>query len=108
MWFSVRCVFDHGNGLYEERLTIWQAGSFEAAVELAEVEAREYGEMLDATYVGLAQAYALAEDQLRPATEVFSLMRASNLPADAYVARFFDTGTERQAPLEVADDDRFS
>jgi hypothetical protein len=96
-WYGVRCLFEHAayaGHSYEERVTLWPAGSPDEAIELAEVEAEEYAEALTATrYLGLAQAYAMA-DTLGRGAEVFSLIRDSGLEADAYVNAFFATGAE--------------
>lgn len=98
-WIAVRCIFRttwEGAQMYEERLTLWKATDVERAIELAEREAATYAEdSIDAEYVGLAQAYVLVDEPCEGA-EVFSLIRASTLDPDAYVDRFFDTGTERQ------------
>lgn len=83
---------------YEERITIWQAGSFDDAIELAEVDARRYADHVGGEYAGLAQAYELL-DSPRHGAEVFSLIRTSPLPRDAYLDRFFDTGSEHQQPI---------
>ena len=82
-WFAVRCMFSIGafsapraRG-YEERITLWRAGSFEAAVEMAEAEASQYAATvpdLETEYLGLAQALRLFDDPDHGA-EVFSLMR---------------------------------
>ena len=105
-WFAVRCLFQHAaeaddNGVYEERITLWSATSFEEAIAKAEAEAAEYAAILDSppsSYVGLAQAYMLA-DQLEDGAEIFSLARKSELAPDEYLNAFFDTGTERQTSL---------
>src|SRR5436305_9830566 len=67
--YAVRCVFrsqatsDVGEGrFYEERVTLWRAASFEQAVERAETEANEYGELVSAEYLGLAQVFQLGVD----------------------------------------------
>jgi GH15 family glucan-1,4-alpha-glucosidase len=101
-WFAVRCVFafpDDGDQptTYEERVTLWRCSEFADAFELAEADAAVYAETLDCTYVGLAQAYALADEPGHGA-EVFSLMRDSDLSSDDYVEKFFATATERQQP----------
>lgn len=84
---------------YEERLTLWAVPDFDAAVEAAESEARDYADGIpECTYAGLAQAYHLAESPGHGA-EVFSLMRDSPLPAEEYLTTFFDTGTERQGDI---------
>jgi hypothetical protein len=101
-WFSVRCVLRSsvdGHRVYEERVTLWQAHDFDQAVALAEAEAGDYAEAIDAEYIGLAQAYRLP-DAPGHGAEVFSLCRDSELPPDEYVDRFFDTGAERQRNVE--------
>jgi hypothetical protein len=101
-WYSVRCVirlpFSNGDtdSIYEERITVWRAASFADAISHAEREAADYAAPLNGEYVGLAQAYHMF-DELLDGAEVFSLMRRSNLDADDYVARFFETGDEREA-----------
>jgi hypothetical protein len=99
-WFSVRCVFhwvDWEGEPYEERITLWQAASLDDAIELAEQEARRYESDTGVRYVGLAQAYALGVPELTGGTEIFSLLRDSDLTPDDYVTAFFATGREHQA-----------
>lgn len=95
-WYAVRCVFRHGPlGVYEERVTLWTAGSPDEAIARAEAEAVDYCAGLDGVeYVRFAETYALVTAP-GEGTEVFSLMRESSLPPDAYVERFFATGAER-------------
>ena len=101
-WFAVRCVFRTASddGLFEERVTLWRADSFDAAVARAEEEARRYAVDLSMRYLGLAQAYRLS-DQPDDGAEVFSLVRMSDLDDKAYLDTFFDTGTERQRDTAV-------
>jgi hypothetical protein len=96
-WFAVRCVVHHSDlGVYEERVTLWQAASFDEAIGLAEDDARNYAQDLDsASYAGLAQAYELYDPPGHGA-EIYSLMRKSALPPAEYLTAFFDTGSERQ------------
>lgn len=103
-WYAVRCIVQLGRpagahaNAYEERITLWQAESFDHAIERAESEAREYASTVPdspGTYLGLAQAYRLS-DQPADGAEVFSLIRDSKHKAQAYLDRFFDSGTERQ------------
>lgn len=111
-WYSVRCVFEMRKGPswtprkddlreYEERITIWRAESFEAAIARAEADAREYASNIEVEYVGLAQAYALDEDvhTVAEGTEVFSLIRTDNRAPAEYLDRYFDTGSEYQQTL---------
>lgn len=100
-WYAVRCVFQCGDAAsftYEERITLWQAASFDEAIALAESEAQEHAAVVGFRFVGLAQAYAVA-DEIGHGAEVYSLMRDSELPADDYLAAFFDTGSERQGTV---------
>jgi hypothetical protein len=102
-WYSVRCLFQSPQDAgfsYEERVTLWIAGSFDQAMELAEAEALRYAaDVSDETsrteYVGPAQSYWVADDPGHGA-EVFSVIRDSELAADDYVARFLSTGGEHQ------------
>ncbi len=106
-WFAVRCVFRSGwsSGtslpVYEERVTVWRATSVEEAVERAETEAEAYAATIEEapdTYLGLAQAYRL-DDQPSDGSEVFSLLRESDLEPEDYLNAFFDTGAERTREL---------
>lgn len=101
--FSVRCIFrwepspeQERKFLYEERITLWQAEDIDAAVELAEREARRYAEENEVEYLEYWQVYALFEEVGANALEVFSLLRESDLEPAEYLDAFFDTGLERQ------------
>jgi hypothetical protein len=96
-WYSVRCVFkDDKVGAYEERITLWQAETFDEAIAHAEEDAREYASTLHMEYLDFAQAYWLPDDAVSNGSEVFSLMRDSDLEPREYLDQFFDTGTEYQ------------
>ena len=99
-WYAVRSLFqitDDGGTAYEERITLWQAGSVDQAVEKARGEAEQYADFAGLAYLpGFAQAYPLADSPPRDGAEVFSLIRDSALPPQPYVERFFSTGQERQ------------
>jgi hypothetical protein len=105
-WYAVRCVFQHPprhdmtkRCLYEERITIWKAKSFEEAIEKAELEAKAYAEP-DSKYLGLAQGYNLFGKALKSGAEVFSLMRDSNYSPKKYLDTYFDNGSERQGSID--------
>ena len=92
--------------LYEERITAWNADSIEAAIDLAEKEAKEYA---DDGYDGdealdLFQGYWLFDETnlIADGTEVFSLLRESDLEPVSYINQFFDTGYERQGRYSPA------
>lgn len=107
-WYSVRCVFqlnEFSESPYEERITLWRADDFDTAIELAEAEALDYIEDTTSTYLGLAQCFYLGDDiqQIHSGTEVYSLMRDSQLSPDQYLDTFFDTGTEHQRRADDSD-----
>jgi hypothetical protein len=66
---------------------------------LAEAEAENYAETLDYGYLGLAQAYQLA-DEIGHEAEVYPLVRNSHLAAEEYVTGFFDTGLKHQENVD--------
>lgn len=109
-WFAVRCIFAKGwpaeaEATFEERVTLWRANSLDEAIERAETEARAYASVIEDapdTYLGLAQAYRLA-DEPSDGAEVFSLIRRSELGHDDYLDAFFATGFEYER--DEADDD---
>src|SRR3979490_228378 len=90
-WFAVRHVIKNEDA-YEERITLWRAASFQDAIARAEAEAATYA-WEGTEPLRLYQAYQLAG---APADggEVFSLIRRSGLPANAYLDSFFSTGSE--------------
>ncbi|MEM8885327.1 MAG: DUF4288 domain-containing protein [Planctomycetota bacterium] len=104
-YFSARLVFVHvdlppkveDGKVYEERIVLLRAESFEAAIELAEECAHAYCEGLDGVEpLDLVQVYELADDPEEDGAEIYSLMRSSPLPPADYLDRFFDTGDEHQ------------
>jgi hypothetical protein len=96
-WYSVRCVFQATDRpAYEERTTLWQTDSIDAAIRMAEEEAADYEQGSGFRYVGLAQAYDLKAESVANGSEVFSLIRSSTLQPSDYIDRFFDTGAEMQ------------
>ena len=110
-WYAVRCVIASmenklwgptdlkaGEIDYEERITLWRAANLDDAIALAEADAEEYADTLESEYLGLAQAYHLAEKPKHGA-EVFSLIRRSVLDPESYLTAFFDTGDECQAKV---------
>jgi hypothetical protein len=104
-WYSVRCLIayrvrDDGWTSYEERITLWRAAGFDAAIELAEAEVAEHLSLLgvdEGCAVDFAQAYRLGDEAPDVSSEVYSLIRDSPLPRAQYVAQYFQTGHERTA-----------
>lgn len=102
-WYGVRCIFSHGEvddgarTLFEERIVLVRAESFDEAIAKAEAEAENYAADLagETQYLGDADAYHLALSEIEEGSEIFSLMRTSELGPKDYVSRFFQTGAER-------------
>jgi len=104
-WYGIRCLFDWGksrepgrenNSVYEERIIVVEANTFEEAIQCAESEAAEYANDNGVKYMEYALGYFMGTDRIANQTEVFSLLRESELEPEAYIDRFFDTGHERQ------------
>ena len=95
-WFAVRSVirFDE---VFEERVVLFSATGADAAIARAEVEAAGYVESLGSGVVlDFQQSYELAEERIEDATELFSLMRTSELDSATYLSTHFNTGAEHQ------------
>jgi len=84
--------------LYEERITAWTADSLDKAIELAESEAKTYASKEGFEALDLFQGFSLFDevDFIQQGSEIFSLLRESDLDSNPYLDTFFDTGTERQ------------
>src|SRR3954462_770142 len=81
-WYSVKCLFHHPTRksgdedfLYEERITLWKASSFEEAHRFAEEEAHKYASEAKCLFVGSTDSFHLFEEGLSPGAEVYSTMR---------------------------------
>jgi hypothetical protein len=96
-WFAVRQVFHHtARGLYEERITLWIASTFEDAIAQANREGDAYAAGGDEGVVRLSFSGAFQLfDPPASGREVYSDMRESELDPKDYVKAFFDTGRER-------------
>ena len=102
-WYSAKCIFYHqglkdesGNPIYEERIVLLRADSFEQAIELAEEDAEQYAaDLEDCIYSGFVDVYHLYDGEVGHGSEVYSLMRSSSLGIEDYLSTFYDTGAER-------------
>ena len=98
-WYGVRLVYrltGTSRQAYEERVIIVRAESDDDAIAKAETHSKEY-ESETTEYVGYAMAFHLFDQDgpcLGPGTEVFSLIRKSELHPEEYLDRFHDTGNE--------------
>ncbi|MCB1089632.1 MAG: hypothetical protein KDM63_21510 [Verrucomicrobiae bacterium] len=91
---------------YEERITAWNAESMEQAIDLAEEDAKRYAESIKGEALDLFQAFWLFEeiDSIPNGTEMFSLLRGSDLDSRAYIDAFFATGHEHQVEYDPPGD----
>jgi hypothetical protein len=104
-WYAARCIFRHAEArplkrrkhVYEERIILVRARSENQAIRKAEREAKAYLKGDDATVrLPFVEVFHLFVASIRDGSEVFSLMRSSSLNPPAYIARYFDDGSEHR------------
>ena len=100
VWYAARCIFrydalsdEEPGPVFEERITLHRAESFEEASEKAERAARKYDAEGSSEFVDCVDVYHLF-DEPGDGAEVFSLLRVADMASDEYVRRFFQTGGE--------------
>ena len=99
-WYGAQMVFRNKRAgkqaqySYEERFVLIRAESETKAFAKAEDEAKEYCKGLDSEYLGFVRLFHIFEEKIDDKSEVFSIMRDSDLESDAYLDRFYDTGIE--------------
>jgi hypothetical protein len=100
-WYAAKCVFLHkgfpvkpGSHVYEERILLVRAGSWEQAMDKATREAAEYVKGIDAQLVQVVDVYHLYETEIGDGAEVYSLMRTTPLEPPEFVRHYFLDGTE--------------
>lgn len=102
-WYSAKTVYRHRlvqNGvaktLFEERVVLFRAANFEDAIAKTETEANRYCSAVEnVVYLDFVSVYYLPEETVGDGTEIYSLMRDSDLSDKEYLARFHDGGYER-------------
>lgn len=103
-WYSAKTVYRHRlvqdgvtKTVFEERVVLFHASNFDEAIAKAEAEANAYCSDVEiAVYLGLIDVYYLPEEAVGEGTEIYSLMRDSDLSDSEYVAHFHDGGYERR------------
>ena len=98
-WYGVRLVYRllGTKPAFEERVLIVRADDSDAAIKRAEELSRENYESDTTIYTDYAMAFHIFNENgksLGDGVEVFSLLRHSDLDANAYLDRFHDTGSE--------------
>lgn len=108
-WYATKTIFsipnreELGKYLYEERVLLWRATSFEEAFEFATAEAKDYEKVVDGIlFLGRCDAYQIDHDIIGHGSELWSLQRGSNLEPYVYVKTFIDT--EREVGDEIDDE----
>ena len=77
-----------------------RAADFDDAIAKAEAEAEEYcGTSGDTVYLDFVDVFHLFDETVAHGTEVYSLMRESELPDKDYLDHFCDDGKERSQKL---------
>ncbi len=103
-WYGARTIYkldrysseSDSAYLYEERIVVIKATSFDDAIAQAEKEVTNYAAAGSGiTYLGFVNVYKIVDDSITNNTEVYSLVRESRLGSNDYLDRFFDTGSER-------------
>lgn len=107
-WYGVKCLFSHTQIInkeekmfYEERVLLIRANNFEEAIEKAEQEAVLYAYLLDEVeYLEYSNAFNIFEAEINDGSEIYSIIRESNLDRDEYLDKFYDTGDECVRDIE--------
>ncbi len=104
-WYGAKTIYlvntdspgkNKSQKLYEERIIVLKARSFDDAIQKAEEEALVYADEASGfKYLGYVNVFKLYNGEIEDKTEVFSLMRTSKLNSKKYIDKHFDTGTER-------------
>jgi hypothetical protein len=102
-WYGAKTIYksyflddDTLKTIFEERVVLLRATDFDHAIAQAETEAAEYCRCLDDTeYLGYVNVYQIADATVGQGTEVYSLMRESDLSEENYLDHFYDDGKER-------------
>lgn len=81
--------------IYEERIVLFKATSFDDAIKLAEIENAQYCKLSGFKPLELYQCFEI-DSEPNDHSEVFSLIRRSELNGKQYLDSFFDTTNEQQ------------
>ena len=101
-WYGAKCVFLHtriegwAGQVFEERVVLVKANSLDEAIKRAESFATEYASDIEGcSYTGFANVFHIYDENIGNGSEVYSLMRTSDLSTNDYLNYFYDTGLER-------------
>ena len=101
-WYGAKCIFRHNDRqtadgfMYEERIILLKAERADAAIARAEKEAQTYAaDLSGCEFIEFVDVFHLFDETIGDGTEIYSLMRLSNLDKDKYLDTFYNTGSER-------------
>lgn len=103
-WYSAKTIYRHRlvqdgatKTVFEERVVLFHAANFDEAIAKAEAKANAYfADVEIAVYLGFVDVYYLPEETVGEGTEIYSLMRDSDLSDSEYLTHFHDDGHERR------------
>jgi hypothetical protein len=84
----------HHDDEFEERLTLWEAGGLNEALDKGEADAMRYAASVGSKAIFVQVCPLVDGFAPKDGAEVFSLVRRSDLSSPDYLDRFVDTGTE--------------
>lgn len=100
-WYTAKCIFRHHNqvkisAIYEERIVLFKATSFEEARDLADVEAEDYVSSSDrgVSCTDYMNVFHLFDNRVKSGMEIYSLMRTSDLSEDDFLKHYFNIEVE--------------
>jgi hypothetical protein len=107
-WYSARCIFrlldvsvPAGQTVYEERIILVRAASFDEATDKADAFATKYAHEYNCEYLRYTDVYHLYEEHVGDGTEVYSLMRTCELDPEGFIRHYFSDGTEHVRDLKT-------
>jgi hypothetical protein len=96
LWYGAQCIFLHSETkhgmkqMYEERIILLRADSFDYAIKRAEKEAKKYCNELDGCkYVGHVNVFHIYDEKITDGTEIFSSMQRSDLKPKEYLDQHY-------------------
>lgn len=100
-WYAAKCIFRHDDlaekdTVYEERIVLFKANSFEEAKDLAEAEAKDYIANCEGktTCTDFMNIFHLFDNEIKSGTEIYSVMRTSDKSESDFLDHYYDDGTE--------------